>query len=89
MPKQKYFFLILGAILIILNCNKKSTDPEIKPPMVIFVPSSDPLNEEERGIDAIPEGDGIFIARMMKRKIIYCWIGSMFLILPISMKYQR
>jgi len=61
MLKYRYFFLILGVIFAILNCNKKSTGPELEPPVVIFVPCSEDTSEVEKGIDAVPEGDVILI----------------------------
>lgn len=61
MFKMRCFILILGVHLFILNCTEKSTQPEIKPTRVQLIQSGTPYDEVERGIDAVPDVDGIYL----------------------------
>lgn len=61
MSKIRCFILILGVLFFILNCAEKSTQPEIKPDPVLLIQSGSPYDEIEKGIDAVPESDGIYL----------------------------
>ena len=61
MCKIRCFILIFGVLLFILNCAEKSTQPEIIPDPVQLIQSSSPFDKIERGIDAVPDVDGIYL----------------------------
>lgn len=53
--------MILGALFFILHCTEKSTQPEIKPDRVRLVQAGSPYDHAERGIDAVPESNSIYL----------------------------
>jgi len=59
MNKSIYFFLLLVLIFTIFNCNKNINTGGRLPSAVHLIPSSGDTSLIERGIDAVPESDGI------------------------------
>jgi len=59
MVRSLCFFLIVSAIFAILSCSDDSRFTDEPPPAVIWVVPSSDLDQNERGIDALPEGTSI------------------------------
>ncbi len=56
------FLLILSPIFLTFHCKSKVSDPVVqKPNPPILVPKTSEIAGEEKGIDAIPEKDAIFV----------------------------
>ncbi|MBN1780649.1 hypothetical protein JW948_05945 [bacterium] len=64
--KRYCFFLLLGMAFAILSCQNTGPESAPKPATVQFVPKSEENDLLERGIDAIPEDNGIYLE----------WFGS-------------
>jgi fibronectin type 3 domain-containing protein len=61
MHRKVLFFLILSTIFAIFTCSKKINQSSLKPPKVTMIPTAADTSRIEKGIDAIPNGDGIRI----------------------------
>ena len=61
MHKCNYFFLLFGLIFTIFNCTKQTSEVDVKPTVVVLIPSVSDTCRVERGIDAVPESDAIRI----------------------------
>lgn len=59
---RRVFFLLLGMILFTLACRNQSNNPQTKPGPVWLVTAAPDTAWNERGIDALPEGNAIYLA---------------------------
>lgn len=62
MNLTRYFPLILLGLFAILSCQNNSTGSGKSPQTVQFVSKSAEEDDNEQGIDAIPEGDAIYFS---------------------------
>ena len=61
MYRSLCFFLIVMAIFAILSCSDNSQFNDEPPSAVIWVAPSSDMDENETGIDAVPEGNSIYL----------------------------
>lgn len=60
--REFIFLLIFSAIFLTFHCKPKTSDQGVpKPQPPILVPKTSEIAGEEKGIDAVPEADAIFL----------------------------